>query len=168
MFGLGLIVATVACGRSGGPRPGATVAPVADTVAERVARETATKAREDSIRAAAAAPETPPVAPAPAVPPKAQTATESERPCVLDLTNTPQTRFLYLVDPITKKAFTVFSAGIVGRCRGQDITITADSAESYEVNDLHILIGNVKYRESRYAIDAQRVTYFRAEERLLF
>jgi hypothetical protein len=144
------------------------VAPVADTVAGRVTRVAETKAREDSIRAAAAAPETPPVAPTPVLPPKPQTATESERPCVLDLPNTPQTRFLYIVDPITKKAFTVFGGGIVGHCRGQDITITADSAESYEVNDLHILIGNVKYRETRYAIDAQRVTYFRAEERLLF
>jgi hypothetical protein len=26
----------------------------------------------------------------------------------------------------------------------------------------------VKYRETKYAIDADRVTYFRAEERLLF
>lgn len=87
---------------------------------------------------------------------------------MLDLPNTPSTRAQYIVDPTTKKAFTVSGGGIVGHCRGQDITITADSAESYEVNDLHILIGNVHYRETRYTIDAQRVTYFRAEERLLF
>ena len=73
-----------------------------------------------------------------------------------------------VVDPVTKKAFTYTGGGIVGNCRGQNIHITADSAESYEVNDLHILIGNVKYREAKYAIDADRVTYFRAEERLLF
>jgi hypothetical protein len=73
-----------------------------------------------------------------------------------------------VVDPVTKKAFTYTGGGIIGNCRGQNITITADSAESYEVNDLHILIGNVKYREAKYAIDANRVTYFRAEERLLF
>lgn len=163
-----LLAAAGACGRSGGPRPGGTVVPVVDTVAERVAQEAATKAREDTIRASATAPEPPPVAPTPVVPPKAEPAPETERRCVLDLPNTPLTRALYIVDPITKKAFTVSGGGIVGHCRGQDITITADSGESYEVNDLHILIGNVKYRETKYAIDAQRVTYFRAEERLLF
>lgn len=165
---LAFLVALEACGRSGGPRPRATVAPVADSVAERVAREAATKASEDSIRAASVTPEPAPTAPVSVVPPKSEAAPQTERRCVLDLPNTPLTRAQYIVDPTTKKAFTVSGGGIVGHCRGQDITITADSAESYEVNDLHILIGNVHYRETRYAIDAQRVTYFRAEERLLF
>jgi hypothetical protein len=86
---------------------------------------------------------------------------------VLDLFNTPATRMQQLTDPIGNR-FTYLGGGLVGRCRGQDITIIADSAESYEVNNLHILIGNVKYREAKYAIDAKRVTYFRSEERLLF
>jgi lipopolysaccharide transport LptD-like protein len=74
---------------------------------------------------------------------------------------------LTVVDP-TGKRFTTLSGGIVGSCRGQNIHITADSAESYEVNNLHILIGNVTYREAKYEIDAQRATYFRSEERLVF
>jgi lipopolysaccharide export system protein LptA len=161
-----LLVLAGAC-RSGGRRPRATPPAVADTLAERLARDSVVKAQEDSIRSAAEAPATPPAAPAPELPPRAAEAPAPERRCTLDLPNTPDTRGGRFVDA-TGKAFTYAGGGIVGNCRGQNIHITADSAESYEVNDLHILIGNVKYREERYAIDAQRVTYFRAEERLLF
>lgn len=163
-----LVVVFGACGRSAGPRPAATPPVAVDTAAERAAREAANRAREDSIRAAATPPGTAPAAPAAELPPKTEAAEATERRCILDLPNTPATRIQRIVDPATQRAFTYTGGGIVGRCRGQDITITADSGESYEVNDLHILIGNVKYREAKYAIDAQRVTYFRAEERLLF
>ena len=162
-----LLVTAGACGRSG-VRPAPTVTPVADTAAERVAREGAAKAHEDSIRVAGAAPVAPPATPPTVVPPKPVPKPAPERRCVLDLTNTGVTRFYRVVDPVTKKAFSYTGGGIAGNCRGQNITITADSAESYEGSDLHILIGNVKYRETKYAIDANRVTYFRAEERLLF
>src|SRR5262245_20077241 len=101
------LLATVgACGRSGGPRPTPTVAPVVDTAAERAARDSATRAREDSIKAAAQAPIAPPAAPAPVLPPKAEPKPEVERRCILDLPNTPLTRVQYFVDPVTKKAFT--------------------------------------------------------------
>lgn len=167
---LGLVAAS--CGRSAPrPAPGAPVTAIAgDTAAARRAREAADRARDDSIRAATAAPAPPPVAAAPAAPPRpaATTAPAPERRCVLDFPNTESTRVQRIQDPATKKFFTYVGGGVVGHCRGQDITIIADSAESYEINDLHILIGNVRYREQRYAIDAQRVTYFRAEERLLF
>ncbi len=166
--GLGLLLVAGACGRSGGPRPRATLPPVADSVAERIARDSTVKAREDSIRAAATPPDTAPAAPTPVLPPKTESPPEAERRCVLDLTNTGETRMVFIEDKVTGKRFTVLGGGLVGQCRGQNIHITADSAESYEVNDLHILIGNVKYRETKYAIDAQRATYFRAEERLLF
>jgi lipopolysaccharide export system protein LptA len=127
------------------------------------------KAREDSITAAAKAPETTPTTPAPEVPPaKAPPTVAPERRCILDLPNTPVTRVQRVIDPATGKAFTYAGGGIVGNCRGENIHITADSAESYEANDLHILIGNVKYREEKYAIDAKRATYYKAEERLVF
>jgi len=154
--------------RSGGPRPRAATPALPDTLAERLARDSTTRAREDSIRASAETPATPPAAPAPALPPKTASPPEAERQCVLDLLNKLDTRMNVIQDPVTKKRFTYLGGGLVGQCRGQNIHITADSAESYETNDLHILIGNVKYRETKYAIDAQRVTYFRAEERLLF
>ena len=166
----GLVVVAAACGRSGGPRPAAPIVPVSDTLAERLARDSIIQAREDSLRAAA---ETPPATPTPAAPelaPSDTTPARAERRCVLDLINTGPTgpsRMTTIVDPAGNR-FTYLGGGLLGRCRGQDITIIADSAESYEVNNLHILIGNVKYRETKYAIDAKRVTYFRAEERLLF
>ena len=163
-----LLATAVACGRSGGPRPLPPVAPVVDTLAERLARDSTTKAREDSIKAAGETPAAPATPTAPGVPPKTTAASAPERRCILDLPNTPQTHGMRVVDPVSKKAFTYASGGIVGNCRGQNINITADSLESYEASDLHILIGNVKYREAKYAIDADRVTYFRAEERLLF
>jgi hypothetical protein len=70
-------------------------------------------------------------------------------------------------DPASRKTFTYIGGGFVGRCRGQDLTVTSDSAESYEQSRLHYLIGNVKYREKGRTLDADRVTYFQAEERLL-
>jgi hypothetical protein len=162
-----LLVMAGAC-RSGGPRPRAAVPAVPDTLAERLARDSVAKAREDSIRSAEVRPETPATTPAPELQPRTPKPAEPERRCILDLPNTPATRGQRVLDPVSGKAFTYEGGGIVGNCRGQNIHITADSLESYEVNNLHILIGNVKYREAKYEIDAQRVTYFRAEERLLF
>ena len=164
---LGTVLVIVAACRSGGPRPRAAAPAVPDSLAERVRQDSIVTAREDSIRAAAESPVTPPAAPAPELPPRAAAPPEPERRCILDLPNTPDTRGGRFVDA-SGRAFTYAGGGIVGNCRGQNIHITADSAESYEISDLHILIGNVKYREDKYAIDAKRVTYFRAEERLLF
>ena len=169
------LVMAGAC-RSGGPRPRATPAaatadaPV-DTAAARAQSDSAVKAREDSIKAALQAPITTPVDSIPEVPSKIVTAPAPERRCILDLTNTGETgptRGGLFVDPATNKRFTYLGGGIAGNCRGQDIHITADSAESYEGTDLHILIGNVKYREAKYTIDSKRATYYKAEERLVF
>jgi lipopolysaccharide export system protein LptA len=164
----GALITGVACGRSGGPRPTIPATPVVDSLAERQARDSTMRAREDSITAAADAPVTSPAITPPSIPPRDSSTPTPERRCVLDLVNTSETSMQMFQDPVTGKRFTYLGKGLVGRCRGQNITIIADSAESYEVNDLHILIGNVRYREAKYAIDAKRVTYFKAEERLLF
>jgi len=57
--------------------------------------------------------------------------------------------------------------GVVAKCHGQDVTLVADSAELYDTIKLYYLFGNVHYRESRVNIDADRVTYFLSEERIL-
>ncbi len=169
----------VACGRSAtrqepapvaGPRAGPPpdTTPPPDTVAERIARERE-KARLDSIvhalypkmvldsgprRDSAVA-----AVPAAEVPP-------SDR-CIMDFTNRDGTGAILHRDPATGKYYSFIGGGIHGKCRNQDITITGDSAESYEAQNLYILIGNVHYREPRMSVDAQRMTYYRAEERLV-
>lgn len=97
-------------------------------------------------------------------------ATRPERPaqrCTLDFENTPSTRFQSVRDPISQKYTSYIGGGVVGVCVGQNVRIISDSAESYEQNKLHYLIGRVKYREDRVSLDADRVTYFQGEERLL-
>jgi lipopolysaccharide export system protein LptA len=159
------VLLVAACGR-GGRTPGGTVPPpaLADSQAERLQRE-----REDSIRREVEAPQSPPIVEAPAATARRDsTPPRAERRCILDLLNLPGTSFQRLQDPVTGRYFTYLGGGVRGRCRNQDITIDADSAESYEGTDLHILIGRVRYREPRYEIDADRATYFRVEERILF
>lgn len=95
---------------------------------------------------------------------------KAERPaqrCLFDFENTPETRMQSIRDPISEKYTTYVGGGVVGICRTQAIRIFADSAESYEQNRLHYLIGRVKYREDRVSLDADRVTYFQGEERLV-
>ncbi len=62
---------------------------------------------------------------------------------------------------------TFISRGFRAVCDGQDVTLEADSAESYEESKLFILIGNVRYREPRARVTSQRLTYYLREERLL-
>lgn len=56
--------------------------------------------------------------------------------------------------------------GVYAYCAGQKITLQADSAEQYGDQNVMYLIGNVHYREPRVNLDADRITYWRAEERL--
>jgi lipopolysaccharide export system protein LptA len=100
-------------------------------------------------------------------PAKAPVAERSTERCILDLENTPETRSQFVQDPVSGKYFSYIGGGVRGKCRNQDIRISADSAESYDQSQLYHLIGNVHYREPRIALDAQRATYFRAEERIV-
>jgi lipopolysaccharide export system protein LptA len=92
----------------------------------------------------------------------------SDKRCVLDLENQDPTRAQVNKDPMTGKYVAFVGGGIKGRCRGQDVTIEADSSENYDPSGQYILIGNVRYREPTAAIDAQKATYYRQEERILF
>jgi lipopolysaccharide export system protein LptA len=87
--------------------------------------------------------------------------------CVMDMLNTPETRSQSVRDPASGKYFTYIGGGVSGKCRSQDITVRSDSLESYDQTQLYILIGNAQYKEPRVTINAQRATYFRAEERVL-
>jgi hypothetical protein len=170
------VVALAACGRgTRAPRPGAVPpTPAADTTAARIARARADSIRRDSIRAdsirsdslrrdsvLAAAKAAPPT------PAGARGRPKQDRRCQLDFPNTPTTRFQIVQDPATKRNNTFVGGGVVAKCIGQDVTLYADSAELYDTIKMYYLFGNVRYREARVNLDADRVTYFLAEERIL-
>jgi lipopolysaccharide export system protein LptA len=164
---LGILLAALAaaCGR-GAPRPSTTPDRVPQQTPPVVAAPDTARATPDTTK--------PPVIALPPAPPAAtDSARRAAKPaaparrCLLDLLNTPETRLLIITDPISGKRTTYFGAGVIAVCRGQDMRMTADSAESYEQNGLHYLIGNVKYREERASLDADRLTYFQSDERLL-
>jgi lipopolysaccharide export system protein LptA len=66
-----------------------------------------------------------------------------------------------------RKDTTYFGGGVNFWCDGTDQRVIADSAEHYENRKLLILMGHVHYTETRLKLDADRMTYFTAEERLL-
>ena len=95
---------------------------------------------------------------------KAKPADKPAERCILDVDGD---RSQFIKDPISGKYTSYMGGGVVGHCRNQDVTIIADSAEFYDQNQLYFLIGRVKYREKRVSMDADKATYFRAEEKLL-
>jgi lipopolysaccharide export system protein LptA len=62
---------------------------------------------------------------------------------------------------------TWMGGGVDAKCEGTDQRVLSDSAEQYADRHVMILIGHVHYTESRLKLDADRITYFTAEERLL-
>lgn len=100
-------------------------------------------------------------------PPRPPGETAPGQRCLLDVDGNPGSRAQFVKNPSTGKYVTYIGGGITGRCARQDITITGDSAESYDDSRIYYLIGNVKYREKRINLDADKLTYFGADERLL-
>lgn len=152
----GLLLAS--CGRSPGARAPAPVVPVV------LPRVDTAKAKPDSE------PLVPVILPSMTDSARRANAKKPEKAaqrCVLDFENTPETRFQSVRDPNSGKYTSYVGGGVIGICRGQAIRITSDSAESYEQNRLHYLIGRVKYREDRVQLDSDRLTYFQADERLV-
>jgi lipopolysaccharide export system protein LptA len=62
---------------------------------------------------------------------------------------------------------TWIGGGFDARCEGTDQRVRSDSAEHYADRKLLILIGHVHYTEKRLKLDADRITYFTGEERLV-
>jgi outer membrane lipopolysaccharide assembly protein LptE/RlpB len=166
-----------ACGRgSREPQPApAPVAAAPDTAAARRAAEArADSIRRDSVRADSVRRDSLQrdsvrlaERPAPPAPPGPRGRPRQERRCQLEFPNTLETRAKAVRDPSTGRSNTFVGGGVVARCVGQDVTLYADSAELYDTIKLYYLFGNVRYREARVSIDADRVTYFLNEERIL-
>jgi lipopolysaccharide export system protein LptA len=93
---------------------------------------------------------------------------QRQRRCeILDFPNYPSTHTTIVKDTVTGKYNTFAAGGVFAKCRGQDVTIRGDSLESYGNQGIHYLIGNVHYHEARIEMDADRLTYYQAEERLV-
>jgi len=173
-------LALVACGRgSREPTPSAVPAlpPRPDTAVARKAG-VSDSARRAALRAdsqAVAKNRTDSLAhdtvlarkPGPPTPAGATGRPKQERRCQLDFPNTPETRVQIVQDPATKRNNTFVGGGVVAKCVGQDVTLVADSAELCDTIKLYYLFGNVHYREPRVNIDADKVTYFLSDERIL-
>jgi hypothetical protein len=174
-----IVLVIAACGRGTreprpAPTPGAPAAP--DTgAAARAAAARADSIRRDSLRADSVRIDSlrqdsirlarqRPVPPTPAGP---RGRPRQERRCQLEFPNTPATRAQSVRDPSTGRANTFVGGGVVAKCVGQDVTLYADSAELYDTIKTYHLFGNVRYRESRVNIDADRVTYTLSDERIL-
>lgn len=57
--------------------------------------------------------------------------------------------------------------GLTAHCPAQQMTLVADSLESFETTGVVHLIGNVHYTEPRITLDSRELTYYTAEERVL-
>ena len=65
------------------------------------------------------------------------------------------------------KDTTWVGGGFDATCDGTDQRVLSDSAEHYADRKILILIGHVHYTEKRLKLDADRITYYTGEERLL-
>ena len=87
--------------------------------------------------------------------------------CILEFESPTGTTRTNLVSLPSGKYNAYQGNGVVYRCKGQDNQLRADSAEYYGDPGILYMIGRVHYTEPRVTADAQRMTYFQADDRLL-
>ena len=62
---------------------------------------------------------------------------------------------------------TFFGGSVVMRCPAKELTLTSDSLESYADEGRVFVIGNVHYKEPRFIVDSDFLTYFQLDERIV-
>ena len=87
--------------------------------------------------------------------------------CELEFVQTPTTRVTAQRIGESQQYNSFIGGGVNARCEGQDVRLLADSAEAYGATNVIYLIGKVRYTEPRVKVDANRMTYFQNDERLL-
>ena len=93
-------------------------------------------------------------------------AQATRQPCELVFETNPDHPTLF--SRLPSGTTNIFAGGGVrGVCRGQDIVLTADSAEYYGDLRTLFLLGNVRYREARARLESRKLTYWMNDERLL-
>lgn len=96
----------------------------------------------------------------------ARAQTPAGGPCSLEFENTPTTRVQY-VRQSTGEYNSYVGGGVIARCAGQPVVLRSDSAEYYAGRNVLFLLGSVRYEEPRATVSSRRMTYLRAEERLI-
>ena len=123
---------------------------VADSVARRVAKDSAAKASA--------------VAKAPAVVKKSEPVS---KPCVLDFNESPQETRLLINQLPDGSSVTFLGGGFVGHCQGESSRLKADSAEQFQASGIVNLYGNVSYDDpGKMRLTANHMTYLTREARL--
>ena len=80
--------------------------------------------------------------------------------------NTPNTRYTNTKTP-SGQYNTFVGLGVVVRCPGKDITLRADSMESYGDDQRVFLVGHADYKEPRLALTSHFLTYYQPTERIV-
>jgi lipopolysaccharide export system protein LptA len=102
----------------------------------------------------------------------AATASAQQQPaapsgqCQLQFESNPKARLNLVKLPSGEYNYFI-GGGVTAHCPAQNMTLVADSGESF--GDRHVvhLIGNVHYTEPRLKLDSRELTYFMLEERLV-
>lgn len=85
--------------------------------------------------------------------------------CDYAFENTPATT-ANLVEQPSGQSLMILSRGVIVSCAGQNNRISSDSAQFNQQTGTLLLVGNVRYTEAQVTITAERMTYFRGEDRL--
>ncbi|HVF40764.1 MAG TPA: hypothetical protein VM939_12770 [Gemmatimonadaceae bacterium] len=68
---------------------------------------------------------------------------------------------------LPSERYNVFQGGgVTYHCQGQGNSLSADSAEYYGDESVLLMIGNVRYSETRAKVDSDRMMYYQLEDRL--
>lgn len=93
--------------------------------------------------------------------------TQGQRCRVIELVPRDTTSRYAIVQQPNGTRATYAGGGINVLCRNEGIRLEADSAEYYQVSEVVYLFGNVHYTEKGTSVDANRITYWKNEERIL-
>ncbi len=88
----------------------------------------------------------------------------SRRPCELEFLPLRDSTTSVLERQVTGKYNAFQSGGVRYSCKGQDVTMDADSAAYYGDLAILYLVGQVHYRDADATLDAERLTYYQNEE----
>lgn len=96
-------------------------------------------------------------------------AQQGGQPCVLDFEarNPSRQPNIFSVRLASGARETYAGGGVRYSCRGQGVTLEADSTRFNEDSRILNLVGNVRYREPRASLNADRMTYYLDEEWLI-